>query len=245
MIDEPLGAHWRYDLGDQKISELRSALGLTPEGPAPRGAVFAYAVVPALARMLTHPEVAAHRDSVRMSRLEVVFASELDMRNTLTCGIEVHVRDAIAGVVSCTDLLGARAVSTLHLDLEDTAPPAAEASDRQVTLSLDPARSVAFAAATWDLNPAYWDAPFAEAAGLGSVVCPPGLAVALSIEAIEAATSSALAAIDVRFEHAARPGDELTLSFSRDGDEIPFRVVADDRLVLYGRGALGMALNAL
>lgn len=244
MIDEPLSPRWRYDLGDRKIQEFRSSLGLPPEGPAPRGAVFAYAVVPALARMLTHPRVAASRDSVHMSRLELAFASELDMRDLLVCTIDVQVRDSITGIVSCTDRLGARAVATLHLDAEGGPPPSDTFLDA-AELSLDPARSVAFAAATWDLNPAYWDEEFARVARLGGVVCPPGLPVALSIERLERSTGHALAAVDVHFVHAARPGEVLTLGTSRAGREVRFRAKAEDRIVLYGRAMLGRSLPRL
>jgi acyl dehydratase len=243
LIDSPLASNWRYDLGSRKIFEFRSALGLDGEGPAPAGAVFAYAIVPGLARMLTEPRVVAHRNELRMSRVEVVFSSALDMRGELVNAIEVEVGDSVVGVISSRDPRGARAVATLHLTSDlDYEPSIPVDEGRPVArLQLDPARCVAFAAATWDLNPSYWDRDFAEAAGLGDLVVPPGLPVALAVEELERASGRHSSALDVRFDRAARPGDRLELRTNGgpSPDDLFFEAESQDGLVLSGRAMLG------
>lgn len=245
MSAGPLAGRWNYDLGDRKIFELRSALGLDAEGPAPRGAVFAYAVTPALARILTHPHVAVTRDVLRISRLEVAFASEVDMRDQLDCSVDVRVGNALAGVVSCIDRRGARVVATVHLDRDESPPSRGFEVEDVVELRLDPARSIAFAAATWDLNPAYWDVPFAEVAGLGGLVAPPGLAVSLALEEIERRWGRPVSALDVRFERAGRPGDTLMLGLGLSGNQVFFEARAGADVVVQGDALLGASTGPL
>jgi hypothetical protein len=244
LIDEPLSTRWRYDLGNRKIYEFRSALGLDAEGPAPRGAVFAYAIVPALARMLTHPEVSSRRDEFRMSRLEVAFASELDMRGELICSIETLVRDSIVGKISCRDVRGAQAVATLHLD-DAIDPPAPRPDLREVAeLRFDRARCIAFAAATWDLNPAYWDREFAEAAGLRGLVTPPGLPVSLAMEEVERQSGRPVAAVDVAFERAGRPGEIAQLLLASAEPTPSFEIASESGVLLSGHVMLGPPVEA-
>jgi acyl dehydratase len=240
LIDEPLAPNWRYDLGSRKIFELRSSLGLSGDGPAPPSSVFAYAVVPGLARMLTHPAVAALRSELRMSRLEVVFASELDLRGELRCSIDVDVSSAVVGTIASSDQRGGRAVATLHLTTDDDHVNLAplEGPSATVHTSANPARAIAFSAATWDLNPAYWDEDFATRVGMGGVVVPPGLSLALSLEAIRAAEGKEVDSYDVIFERAARPGDELEIRFRRDHGGVDFESVSEDGVVVAGRVGL-------
>ena len=241
MIDEPLASHWRYDLGQRKIFELRSSLGLSGEGPAPSSAVFAYGVVPGLARVLTHPEVAAHRTDLRLARVETVFASELDMRDSLICAIDVGVGRSVVATISCEDTYGASAVATVHLtpDADYSPPEPLTSPDVSHQLHIDPARCVAFAAATWDLNPAYWDRELAEAVGLGGPVAPPGLPFALAIEALERNCGRHAAAVDVYFDRTARPGDVLDLRYKGGPRDLSFEAESSEGLVLHGRAVLG------
>lgn len=239
MIDQPLSSRWRYDLGHRKIFEFRSALGLPGEGPAPSSAVFAYGIVPGIARALTHREVAAHRDVLRLERIEAVFASELDMRGELICSSDLRIGDGVVAMISCADERDARAVVTIHLSSTDAVGGSALSTNIIVDeLRIDPARCVAFAAATWDLNPAYWDRELAAAAGLGGLVAPPGLAVALALEAIEGRTHRSVVAMDVHFERAARPGDVLQLYASDLIDNVSFEVVGGGEVVLRGDAVL-------
>ena len=242
MTHQPLSARWRYDLGHRKIYEFRSALGMPAEGPAPSSAVFAYGIVPGLARVLTHPEVAAARDELHLARVESVFASELDMRGELACEIVVRPATDVIAVIACEDERGARAVATIHLS---AATSAAERSHRPTSaafeeeLHLDPARCVAFAAATWDLNPAYWDRELAEAAGLGGLVAPPGLPLALAWAALEERAGVPAAALDVDFHSAARPGERLQLRASGASGDVTFEVAGEGGPVLSGTAVLG------
>lgn len=248
MIDEPLSSRWRYDLGHRKIFEFRSALGLPGDGPAPSSAVFAYGVVPGIARALTHPQVAAHRDDLRLARVETVFASELDMRGELICTADLRIEDEVVAVVSCVDDRGARAVATIHLSSGDAgdSPSESGAGVAEVSeLRIDPARCVAFAAATWDLNPAYWDRELAELAGLGGVVAPPGLPFALALDVIERGDGRPVSAVDVHFDRAARPGDVLHLHVSRSRHDLRFMVTGDEMTVLRGEAVLGRGEAAL
>ena len=242
MINEPLSSRWRYDLGHRKIFEFRSALGMPGEGPAPSSAVFAYGIVPGLARVLTHSPVAAHRDELRLARVEAVFASELDMRGELLCEIDVRLDEEVVAVISCVDDRGARAVATVHLSSdadEDGSAPSPVEAVIDGDLPIDPARCVAFAAATWDLNPAYWDRELAEAAGLGGVVAPPGLPLALALGKLEESANRSVIATDVRFERAARPGEVVRLRASGTSGEVAFEVVGAGGIVLAGAAVLG------
>lgn len=241
MRDDVLAPRWRYDLGHRKIFELRSALGLQADGPAPSSAVFAYAVVPGLARILTHPQVATSRRDLRLSRIETVFASELDMSGELACTSEVKLGPDVVAVISCADGAGAKAVVTVHLSPDSTyeAPAPLEGTSPLDALGVDPARCMAFAAATWDLNPAYWDQALAESVGLGGPVAPPGLPFALAAEALERHWGRRSSAWDVRFDRAARPGDVLQLRATSGSDDVRFEVVSEDGVVLHGETVLG------
>ena len=242
MIHQPLSARWRYDLGHRKIYEFRSALGMSAEGPAPSSAVFAYGIVPGLARVLTHPDVASGRDELHLARVETVFASELDMRGELVCEIDVATTTDVVAVISCEDDRGARAVASIHLSsdihtAEPRSPSTNDAFDEE--LHLDPARCVAFAAATWDLNPAYWDRELAEAAGLGGLVAPPGLPLALALNVLEERAGKPAAAVDADFHSAARPGQRLQLRASGPSGDTTFEVAGAGGPVLSGTAVLG------
>lgn len=240
MIDEPLSPHWRYDLGHRKIFELRSALGLTGEGPAPSSSVFAYAVIPGITRVLTHPHVAAHRSDLALVRVEAAFASELDMQGFLTCSLDIRVEEDVTAVVTASDPRGASSVTTIHLATVDpsAAEPSADLSPI-AEIRLDPARCVAFAAATWDLNPAYWDREFAELTDLGGLVAPPGLPFALIALLLEERAVSPLRAIDVRFTGVTRPGDLLDLRASDGYENVTFELVSPRGVVLAGDAVFG------
>jgi acyl dehydratase len=242
LIDEPLSARWRYDLGQRKILEFRSALGLPAEGPAPSSAVFAYGIVPGIARALVHPPVATHRDALRLARVEAVFASELDLYGELICAIDLKVADHVVAVMSCVDGRGARAVATIHLRSDDEYPTGDEVPGDDVEeLTIDPGRCVAFGAATWDLNPAYWDKELAEAANLGGLVAPPGLPFALTLESLERRAGFRASAVDVHFHRAARPGDRLRLNVGGERSALRFVLTGPEGIVLSGTGVLGHA----
>jgi hypothetical protein len=247
VIDEPLAPHWRFDLGHRKTFEFRSALGLSGEGPAPSSAVFAYGIVPGLARTLMHPEIATQRDDLRLARVETVFASELDMSGLLTCAIDVHAREEIAAVISCRDERGAGSIVTVHLSPDDhyEAPSPLAGATELERFHTDPARCVAFAAATWDLNPAYWDRELAELAGFGGTVAPPGLPFALALKALEAEAKGPSSSVDVHFDRAARPGDLLVLNTVPAGEETLFELSSEDGPVLHGRARFHRAATAL
>jgi acyl dehydratase len=245
LTRQPLSSRWRYDLGHRKIYEFRSALGMPAEGPAPSSAVFAYGIVPGLARILTHPDVAAGRDELRLARVETVFASELDMRGELACEIDIRTAKDVVAVIACEDDRGARAVATIHLRRSDAneegrgpSHPTSSVSYEE-ELHVDPARCVAFAAATWDLNPAYWDRELAEAADLGGLVAPPGLPLALAWATFEERAGRPSAAIDVYFHSAARPGERLHLRASGSSRDVTFEVAGTDGPVLSGNAVLG------
>lgn len=247
MINEPLGERWRYALGHRKIFEFRSSLGLEGDGPAPSSAVWAYGVVPGLARVLTHREIAGRRDDLRLVRVEAAFASELDMRGELVCAIDISADDEVSSVISCVDDRGALAVVSLHL-APSTSPvpmPPLGVPTGSEELRVDAGPCVAFAAATWDLNPAYWDRDLAQLAGLGGPIAPPGLPVALAVEAIERAAGRHLSSYDVHFDRAARPGDVLDLRVAAGADEARFELVSEAGPVLHGTAVLGHSRDGL
>ena len=85
---------------------------------------------------------------------------------------------------------------------------------------VDPARTLAFSAATWDLNPAHWDREFAASVGLPGVVAPPGLAAAWLVELGERETGENFKRWDVTFQRSPLAGELLTAELLRDGDAL-------------------------
>jgi acyl dehydratase len=213
-------------------------LGPSDSTDVPAGAAAAFAVVPALERVLTHPQVAPRRAAVHLSRIAAEWTDHPRPGETVECRFELTVfeRDVTATVEWDAER-GASGRVILNVGEGRTAPYTGRPPERVSVgrLEVDAARSLAFSAATWDLNPAYWDGDFARSAGLGGVVCPPALVPFWAARLLEDKWGRRLQSLDARLERPARPGDALELVTSESGNgRVDVLVVSSEGVAMWG-----------
>ncbi len=227
---------WEYELCREKLREFRSALAITESGEVPPGFVFAYAVVPTLYRALTHPELKDQRARLRLATLSVRWNAQVAAGDKLSGSLASI--DASAATSVCTAAGGAEPTVEIRLGfadgLEATVEPGPILGER---ITADAGRSIAFAAATWDLNPAYYNERFASAAGLDGTVVPPGLPASWVLQMIRRSSGSRLVAAHVGFGPAARTGAELVGRVSQSSGSASFSVSAGETVVCWGQAA--------
>jgi acyl dehydratase len=232
-----LGSDWEYELGREKIREFRSSLAITESGEVPPGFVFAYAVVPGLARALVDPGIANERAGLRLASLEVAWTST-PLAGSLLRGRLLSV-DSHGATIRCLD--GEELVVDVRLGFSETdeVPDPEPGPVLGERITADAGRSLAFAAATWDLNPAYWNERFVAAAGLDATVVPPGLGASWVLQMIRRSSGRPLREAKISFGSAPRTGDELMGRVSASEDRASFIVGAGERAVCWGRATWG------
>jgi hypothetical protein len=205
-------AGWRYELGPQKLRELSVALGQNPDREnVPAAAVFMYALQPALGAILVDPAVAGRRASLALTSVAARWHEQPSVGVELEAEIEVEVSPTgrVVGRAAC--LSEGRSICEVEIALDDPSVEPGlprEPQEGQARLRIDGARALAFAAATWDLAPVYWDRDFAAAVGLDGPIAPPGLVAAWLANLVETRAGRVLTELDVRFQRTPRVGEE-------------------------------------
>lgn len=221
---------WTYEIGAEKLREFRSALAIKESGEVPPGFVFAYAVVPGLARILTHPYFAGRRDGLRLSGIAIRWDGLPTKNEVVDCSVSFEGDNPLITCVG-TGTVEVR-VMLSHGGVELPRIPSGPVLGER--LIVDAGRALAFAAATWDLNPVYWNERFARAAGLDATVVPPGLPAAWVLQMIRRSSGARLERAELVFGHAARPGDELMARVVQEAGSSDFVVAAGDVPVCWG-----------
>jgi acyl dehydratase len=231
-----LSSSWEYELCREKLREFRSALAITESGEVPPGFVFAYAVVPALYRALPHPELKDHRARLRLASIDVSWNQPIAPGDRLSGTLGTIDRSGVSAI--CTVEAGFEPAVEVRLGFIDapdvSVEPGPVLGER---ITADAGRSVAFAAATWDLNPAYYNERFASASGLDVTIVPPGLPVSWVLQMIRRSSGSRLTHAQIGFGPAARTGAELMGRVAQSSASASFSVTADDTAVCWGKAA--------
>ena len=213
---------WRFELGRQKLRELSVALAHDFNGDgAPAAAMFMYGLVPALREMLVDPAVAGRRDELALASLYVRWNERPAVGSDIEGRVAVEHSDVSQTVGRATCTVAGRQLCELRIILgtpQREAAPRDAPNEVGARLRVDSARTLAFAAATWDLNPAYWDPGFAAAIGAGRPVAPPGLAGAWLMTLMEERMDRPLTAFELRFLRSPRVGEEATAHL--DGNDL-------------------------
>lgn len=229
---------WRYRLGHQKLVELGAAVGAPPDlVPGIHAAFFMFGFVPALRQVLTAPDVSPRRGDLALANVSAEWSGtvhgEADIEGTVTVSmnddrLEARGSCSTAGSVFCT--FGMALTST-----RGTTPTSMPTSDTRVEIVIDAGRALAFAAATWDLNPAYWDRGFATAIGLDGPVAPPGLAAAWLVHLAESDLVGPMSAWELSFHRTPRVGETVAATFESGADGIWAHAATGEGVAVAGR----------
>jgi hypothetical protein len=208
---------WRYRLGHQKLSELGAALGVPADrSPGMHAVFFMFGLVPALRQILIDPEVSPRRGELRLAKVSTEWSgtvdAEADIVGTVAtskvgAGLEGAGSLTSSGDALCAFRIELTSATAVTAPLEPTSPG-------QVELPVDAGRALAFAAATWDLNPSYWDRDFAASIGLTGRVAPPGLAAAWLLHLAETDLVGPMKAWEVSFYRTPRVGETIAATFA-------------------------------
>ncbi len=232
-----IGPTWTYEIGTEKVRELRSCLGMPDGATVPAGAVFAYAIVPGITRALIDPRLAPRRADLRLVSLDLRWVSPLHPNDELDCSIEVDA-DGTATIEVHRE--GRRTVEAkLRLAGDTPEPPAMNGAILGERTVMDAGRAMAFAAATWDLNPAYWNVELARAAGLGGPVAPPGLALTWALETVRRSSGEPVSSATIGFGRTPRVGEEIAVRIAHSEKGADFVVATGHEPICWGSCSTG------
>ncbi|MEA2459965.1 MAG: N-terminal half of MaoC dehydratase [Actinomycetota bacterium] len=203
---------WSYHLGPQKLIELGVALGRPfPErGMSPQATFFQFGLVPALRAVLRDRVVSSSRSEVALHHVAVTWARSPVVDDAIGGSVDVAEENgAFRAEGECTAAGSPLCTFSLLLGPHEVAAPTVPENEPVARMTCDAARGLAFAAATWDLNPAYWSERFARAAGLSGLVVPPGLPAAWLVDLAEQGRGPC-SSMRIDFFRAARVGEVLS-----------------------------------